>query len=285
MPAATVAALPPLLPPGHALDVPGVADRTERGVLRRRAHGELVAVGLADAHRAGVEESLHGGARVRRLESLEDLRRRGRLDTVDAEHVLERHRNAAQRRCGVRVLREHLRGGIGLLRSARSCVTLRYALRLLSLRSRCASVSSSNARGVVEPSRSAAASSVIVPAVELTGRLAVAHLNRSDDEVTAVGCRSVAQRGNGAERRLGHVGAHHVDEVADLRRLGEHRCVDLLEARDVIEDFLELAEEAALLLIAEAEPGKHCDVIDVVSGKCHGAAIIPASRLSRAGAR
>ena len=51
------------------------------------------------------------------------------------------------------------------------------------------------------------------------------------------------------------------------------------------EDFLELAEKTALLLIAEAEPGKHCDVIDVIAGQRHGAAIIPASRVSRAEAR
>ena len=103
--------------------------------------------------------------------------------------------------------------------------------------------------------------------------------------MAAVGGGSVAQRGDGAERRLGHVGAHHVDEITDLRRLGEHRRVHLLEARDVPEDLLELAEETALLLIGETETGKHCNVIDVVAGKRHGAAIIPASRLSRAGAR
>ena len=47
-PAATAAADPPLEPPGHARRVVRVAGRAERRVLGRRAHRELVEVGLAD---------------------------------------------------------------------------------------------------------------------------------------------------------------------------------------------------------------------------------------------
>ena len=47
-PAATAAALPPLDPPGTLVVVPRVLHRAEAGVLVRRAHGELVHVGLAE---------------------------------------------------------------------------------------------------------------------------------------------------------------------------------------------------------------------------------------------
>ena len=50
-PAATAAAEPPLEPPGTRVDVPGVVGGAERGVLGRRAHRELVHVGLAERDR------------------------------------------------------------------------------------------------------------------------------------------------------------------------------------------------------------------------------------------
>ena len=57
----------------HALAVPGIARAAVGGVLVRRAHGELVAVELADAHRAGVEQAARDGGVVGRDEVLEDL--------------------------------------------------------------------------------------------------------------------------------------------------------------------------------------------------------------------
>ncbi len=45
-PAATSAAEPPLDPPGTQVGVERVVDAAERGVFRRRAHRELVEIGL-----------------------------------------------------------------------------------------------------------------------------------------------------------------------------------------------------------------------------------------------
>lgn len=58
---------------GDAVEVPGVAGGTERGVLGGGAHGELVEVGLAeDRHPRGAEPADHGGV-VGALPALEDL--------------------------------------------------------------------------------------------------------------------------------------------------------------------------------------------------------------------
>ena len=53
IPAATATADPPLDPPGMRSVRPRISRRAERRVLGRRAHRELVAVGLADDDRAG----------------------------------------------------------------------------------------------------------------------------------------------------------------------------------------------------------------------------------------
>ena len=50
--AATAAAEPPLLPPGHAIEVPRVGRRAVAPMLGRRAHRELVHVRLAEDDRA-----------------------------------------------------------------------------------------------------------------------------------------------------------------------------------------------------------------------------------------
>ena len=55
--------------------------------------------------------------------------------------------------------------------------------------------------------------------------------------------------------------------------LRQRRGVDLLQACDVTEDRFQLAEEASLFGVAQAEPGQHGDVIDFASRKCHGAAL------------
>ncbi len=57
--AATAAAEPPDEPPGTRDEVPGVGRGPVAGVLGRRAHGELVHVGLAHDDRAGRIEPLH----------------------------------------------------------------------------------------------------------------------------------------------------------------------------------------------------------------------------------
>ena len=70
--AATEAADPPLDPPGTRPEVPRVGGRPERGVLGGRAHRELVHVGLAQDHRAGVAEALRDVGVERRPVSLQD---------------------------------------------------------------------------------------------------------------------------------------------------------------------------------------------------------------------
>ena len=57
-PPATAAAEPPLDPSRDPLGVGRVPDREERGVLVGRAHGELVAVRLADDHGPGFLDAL-----------------------------------------------------------------------------------------------------------------------------------------------------------------------------------------------------------------------------------
>ena len=67
--AATAAAEPPDEPPGHPVEVPRVGGRPERRVLGRRAHRELVHVGLAQDHGPGVAQALRDVGVVRRAGS------------------------------------------------------------------------------------------------------------------------------------------------------------------------------------------------------------------------
>ena len=97
MPAATVAADPPLDAARNAIERPRIVHRTERRVLVRRAHRELVAVGLADDDRAGGVELRDDGRVVRRDVGLEHARRRRGPDPLRAQVVLEGDRHAGQR--------------------------------------------------------------------------------------------------------------------------------------------------------------------------------------------
>ncbi len=97
MPAATLAADPPLDPPGDRVGIVRVARRPERRVLVGRPERELVQVGLADEHRAGLAQV---GDR-RRIAfgdvAVAHARRRGRRHAADVEQVLDRDRHAVQR--------------------------------------------------------------------------------------------------------------------------------------------------------------------------------------------
>ena len=57
MPDATAAAEPPLDPPGDRDGSCGIADRAKSRILAGRAERELVEVGLADEHRAGLAQT------------------------------------------------------------------------------------------------------------------------------------------------------------------------------------------------------------------------------------
>src|SRR5207237_6933998 len=82
----------------HAVQVPWIPRREVAGVFGRAAHRELVAVGHTQHHGAGLEKPRHRGRGVRRFETTQDLRARRGLDATHAEHVLDRHRYAGQRR-------------------------------------------------------------------------------------------------------------------------------------------------------------------------------------------
>src|SRR5205085_1260866 len=79
---------------GDARRVPGVVRRPEGRVLRGRAHRELVRVRLAEERQARVLAA--GGDRrvVDGPVAGEDLRARGGLDPLRADHVLERDRDS-----------------------------------------------------------------------------------------------------------------------------------------------------------------------------------------------
>ena len=89
-------------PARDAIQRPRIARHAERRVLGRRAHRELVAVGLAEDDRAGRFQALDGRRGEGRHEALEDPRGGGGRHVARAEVVLHRHRHAEQRPIGGR---------------------------------------------------------------------------------------------------------------------------------------------------------------------------------------
>ena len=80
-------------------NVIGVKRIAARAVRRTRAHqpgGELIEIGFADEHRAGVEQTLHGVCGLRRLIGVRGTGRGGRA-TCDIDVVLDRKRHAVER--------------------------------------------------------------------------------------------------------------------------------------------------------------------------------------------
>ena len=95
--AATAAAEPPEEPPGTRDRVPGVAHRPEGRVLVARAHRELVAVELAERHRAGLGEPGDDGGVERAAVAGQHARAGGRRQVAGDEDVLVGDRHADQR--------------------------------------------------------------------------------------------------------------------------------------------------------------------------------------------
>ena len=85
----------------HALAVPRVAHDAVAGVLVRRAHRELVHVGLADHRRAGRGQAAHRGRGVERPVALQDAGSGGRRNALGAEEVLDGQRHPAERAVAV----------------------------------------------------------------------------------------------------------------------------------------------------------------------------------------
>ena len=82
---------------GDPAQVMRVMGGTERRMLRRGAHGELVHVRLADEHCAGGRQPADDRGVVGRHPAFEDPRRAGGGYPPGAQQVLQRHRYPGQR--------------------------------------------------------------------------------------------------------------------------------------------------------------------------------------------
>ena len=82
----------------HPFRIHRIAHRAVGGVLVGRAHGELVAVELAQQHRpGGIEPGNHSGV-IGRTKALQDPGTRRGRSAPHHQHVLDAHGNAGQRR-------------------------------------------------------------------------------------------------------------------------------------------------------------------------------------------
>ena len=86
--ATTAAADPPLDPPGMRVGSTGIARRAKERIDRRHAAAELVGVGLAEHHRAGILELLHDGGVVAGNVVVEEQRSRGGADALVSNRSL-----------------------------------------------------------------------------------------------------------------------------------------------------------------------------------------------------
>ncbi len=128
-------------PAGNTLAVPRVEHRTKRRMLVRRAHRELVLVGLREQARARVGEARHRGRGVWRAVALEDARAGLARQPLRAEKILSRERHARERRAcrrrrwlGVREPREAVqRRTVGPAVRLRSAPVLGEELRGVEL--------------------------------------------------------------------------------------------------------------------------------------------------------
>src|SRR5580700_12040743 len=242
-PAATVAALPPLLPPGtrsmsQGLPTGPYAEFSVDDPMANSSQLVLPTQTAPASNKRCTAVPVYGGLNPLRIFDPAVVSMPSTQSTSLSAMGMP-HSGDAVSGCSSSV-----RAAASACCSASSRVTVRYALRSFSVRSTWDSASASSARGVVLPLRSAAASPVMVL------RVNVVALDGSDDEVAPVGGGRIAQRGRGADQRLRHISAHHVDQVTDLRGFRERGCVDLPEARDVAENRFQLAEQAVFLVIA-----------------------------------
>ena len=83
---------------GDPVEVPRVVGGAVRRVLGGGAHRELVHVGLAEDRQAGGAQPGDDGGVVRRHPALEDLRAAGGGQPAGGQHVLDRDRDAVERR-------------------------------------------------------------------------------------------------------------------------------------------------------------------------------------------
>ena len=108
--AASAAALPPLEPPDHPLQLPGIAD-----LVGGAPGGELVGVGMPKQHRALAAQARPGGGVVSGHVALQHATGGGERQAGDAVEVLQGEGNSAQQGRPRPLAREALVGGPGLL--------------------------------------------------------------------------------------------------------------------------------------------------------------------------
>ena len=89
---------------GHAREIPRVARRAVRRVLGRRAHRELVEVGLAETDEPGLVAARHDVSVLDRHEAFQDLGARGGGYVLRGQQVLVRDRHAAEGIAAARIL-------------------------------------------------------------------------------------------------------------------------------------------------------------------------------------
>ena len=230
-----------------------------------RAHRELVHVGLAEDHHAGVAQPAHHGRVVRRPPALEDPRPAGRRDALGGDDVLERERYAGQRAellagAALRVDRR----AAARAPSASTCRNAWTSGSTASIRSRCASVTST---ALVSPPAMAAAVSAAVSRV------------RSSLTVTPPR-RGCAGRGTGRPRRRGAGERLLLGEPGRAPRrgactlvsgsaceVGGMSAVATSPIREIARhDRVELPAEAVELVVVEGQPGEPGEVGDLVAG-------------------
>src|SRR3984957_6909226 len=202
-PAATVAALPPLLPPGtrsmsHGLPTGPYAEFSVEDPIANSSQLVLPTHTAPASNNRCTAVPVYGGLNPRRIfepavVSIPSTQSTS-LSAIGMPHSGDAVSGCSSSICAA----------ASACVRASSPVTARYAFRSFSVRSTCASAVSRSARGVVLPSRSAAASAVMVLGVKFRA------LDRPNHEVAAVGRGSVAQRRCGADRLLGDVGTRHV---------------------------------------------------------------------------
>ena len=229
--AATAAAEPAAAPARHAVERPRVGGRAVGRVLGRRAHRELVHVGLAEDHRAGVAQALRDVRVVRGEVALEDARAGGALAALDRHEVLERRpgRRAAG---GARRARRRRRRGRSSSRA--SAASASASARSRSMVSQALSAPLS-ALGRVEVRRGQLARRDLAGAQprgqlvgEEPGRIGRSSGGQSPPRIAGTTMRSPSRSAALAEDRLdGQRRRHHVvaQDVLELDRLGRRaRC-------------------------------------------------------------
>ena len=261
MPAATATADPPLDPPGMRSVVPRIARGAERRVLVRRAHRELIAVRLADHHRAGRFEPGDDGGVVRRNELLENLRRSGRSYAARAEVVLQRDRHAGERKrraIGTGVdgggLRQRALARDGVERVQRGVVRVDAIQHLAADVDRRASTAS---HGVAH----------LANCGELAHPMTRGTLNRPASRLASGALASAAVRSSDGTHRVGTVGFMPRDDARRRRNAGR---VDVLDLVGVFENLAELARVQLDFFLVEPQVRERSDGFDLRSGERRG---------------